>query len=83
MAKKAQTIDVRALRRRLGLNQQQFWSPIGVTQSGGSRYENDRAMPAPVRELVRLVYEPSDHKAAVHLARLRNAPRQNKEGRAA
>jgi hypothetical protein len=49
-------INVGDLRRKLGLNQYQFWSPIGVTQSGGSRYENARNMPKPVRELVRLAY---------------------------
>ena len=50
------TDDVSELRRNLGLNQHQFWSPIGVTQSGGSRYESGRNMPKPVRELVRLTY---------------------------
>ena len=33
-----------------------FWSKIGVTQSGGSRYESGRNMPKPVRELLRLVH---------------------------
>jgi len=47
---------LREIRRRLGLNQQEFWSRIGVTQSGGSRYETGRAMPKPVRELLRLVH---------------------------
>lgn len=46
----------RDIRRRLRLNQQQFWSRIGVTQSGGSRYESGRNMPKPVRELLRLVH---------------------------
>ena len=48
--------DPRDIRRKLGLNQQQFWSKIGVTQSGGSRYESGRNMPRPVRELLRLVH---------------------------
>jgi transcriptional regulator with XRE-family HTH domain len=48
--------EPRAIRRKLGLNQQQFWSKIGVTQSGGSRYESGRNMPKPVRELLRLVH---------------------------
>src|SRR5262249_13025389 len=39
-----------------GLNQEQFWTQIGVTQSGGSRYESGREMPKPVRELLRLVH---------------------------
>lgn len=46
----------RTIRNQLGLNQQEFWSRVGVTQSGGSRYESGRNMPKPVRELVRLVY---------------------------
>ena len=46
----------REIRRRLRLNQQEFWSRIGVTQSGGSRYESGRGMPKPVRELLRLVH---------------------------
>ena len=46
----------RQIRRRLQLNQQDFWARIGVTQSGGSRYESGRKMPKPVRELLRLVH---------------------------
>ncbi len=48
--------DPADIRRRLGLNQQQFWPMIGVTQSGGSRYESGRRMPKPVRELLRIVH---------------------------
>ena len=39
----------RDIRQRLGLNQQEFWTRIGVTQSGGSRYESGRSMPKPVK----------------------------------
>jgi transcriptional regulator with XRE-family HTH domain len=49
-------INPREIRRKLGLNQEQFWTKIGVTQSGGSRYESGREMPKPVRELLRLVH---------------------------
>lgn len=56
MKANAKTIDVRDIRRKLGLNQQTFWARLGVTQSGGSRYESGRNMPKSVRELVRLVY---------------------------
>lgn len=49
-------IDVREVRRKLGLNQSQFWSRIGVTQSGGSRYESGRNIPRPVQALLRLVH---------------------------
>ena len=41
-------------RKKLGMNQQTFWSPLGVTQSGGSRYESGRNLPKPVALLVTL-----------------------------
>lgn len=46
----------REIRQKLGLNQEEFWQKIGVTQSGGSRYEAGRDMPKPVTELLRLVH---------------------------
>lgn len=49
-------IDAREIRRKMGMNQQQFWSKLGVTQSGGSRYESGRNMPRPVQQLLRLVH---------------------------
>src|SRR4029077_11575083 len=49
-------LNPREIRRRLGLNQEQFWTQNGVTQSGGSRYESGGDMPKPVRELLRLVH---------------------------
>ena len=54
--KLADFTNPREIRRRLGLNQEQFWTKLGVTQSGGSRYESGRSMPKPVRELLRLVH---------------------------
>lgn len=45
-----------ALRKYLRLNQRAFWAPLGVTQSGGSRYESGRRMPPPVAMLLELVY---------------------------
>lgn len=54
--KASDTINARELRRKLGMNQQQFWSKLGVTQSGGSRYESGRNMPRPVQQLLRLVH---------------------------
>ena len=56
MKSRQKSIDPREIRQRLGLNQQSFWGRIGVTQSGGSRYEGGREMPRPVRELLRLLY---------------------------
>jgi len=54
--KTIEKIDAREIRRKLGLNQSQFWSKIGVTQSGGSRYESGRNMPRPVQTLLNLVH---------------------------
>ncbi|SBO75240.1 putative zinc finger/helix-turn-helix protein [Neisseria gonorrhoeae] len=48
--------DVKAIRKKTGMNQIDFWGKVGVTQSGGSRYETGRKMPKPVRELLRLVH---------------------------
>lgn len=42
------------LRKKLDLNQQDFWSKFGITQSGGSRYEAGRNIPKPVRLLLSL-----------------------------
>lgn len=47
-------IDAVALRRRANLNQKEFWTKLGITQSGGSRYESGRNMPRPVRMLIAL-----------------------------
>ena len=44
------------LRNKLGINQSEFWSRVGVTQSGGCRYEQGRPMPRPVRKLYYLTY---------------------------
>lgn len=51
-----ETIDLKSLRKSTGLNQQQFWAAVNVTQSGGSRYESGRKMPKSVASLVDLVY---------------------------
>ena len=54
--KSTEKIDARAIRRKMGLNQQEFWAQVGVTQSGGSRYESGQNMPRSVRQLLRLVH---------------------------
>jgi len=48
--------DALKLRNKLGTNQSQFWSHLGVTQSGGSRYESGRKMPVVVQRLYWLTY---------------------------
>lgn len=61
MAKKQNPL--RRLRNKLNLNQQQFWSRVGVTQSCGSRYETGRALPAPVNMLLTIAYGTSKQAA--------------------
>jgi DNA-binding transcriptional regulator YiaG len=53
---KMKKVNPRKLRKSLGLNQTEFWGRIEVTQSGGSRYENGRPLPPPVRKLLGIVY---------------------------
>lgn len=44
------------LRTKRGENQTDFWKRLGVTQSGGCRYEAGRAMSPAVKRLYYLVY---------------------------
>lgn len=46
----------RYLRERAGLSQKAFWTNIGITQSGGCRYENGATIPKPVRTLIFLIH---------------------------
>jgi transcriptional regulator with XRE-family HTH domain len=48
--------NLAGLRKATGLSQAEFWRRVGVTQSGGSRYENGRPLPKPVRTLLVLAY---------------------------
>lgn len=61
--------DIAGYRKKLGLNQQTFWSSLGVTQSGGSRYESGRNLPRPVAVLLLLretgKVKPADIEAAL------------------
>lgn len=47
---------IKDYRRKHQLNQTEFWSRVGVTQSGGSRYESGRKVPKPVQLLLQLSY---------------------------
>lgn len=62
--------EAKELRQKMGLNQMEFWKPLGVTQSGGSRYESGRDMPKPVQTLLHLAYAP-EKQAGVMLEYLR------------
>lgn len=47
---------VKAVRQKRNENQAEFWSRLGVTQSGGSRYESGRNIPKPVQLLLQVTY---------------------------
>jgi DNA-binding transcriptional regulator YiaG len=49
-------LKVRSLRDRSKLRQQDFWEKVGVSQSGGSRYESGRTIPQPVMMLLTLAH---------------------------
>ena len=44
------------MRNRRQLNQTEFWRRVGVSQSGGSRYESGRKIPRPVQMLLHIAY---------------------------
>ena len=45
-----------AMRKKLNVNQSEFWSRVGIGQSAGSRYESGRNIPRPVQMLLRIAY---------------------------
>lgn len=49
-------MNIRKIRKQHGMRQDDFWRRVGVTQSGGSRYETGRSMPKPVQMLVAIAY---------------------------
>lgn len=49
-------VAARCLREKAGLSQKDFWTPFGLTQSGGCRYENGSPLPKPVRTIIFLTY---------------------------
>lgn len=52
-----ETGEIAQFRKALNLNQAHFWVPLGVTQSAGSRYEQEsRMIPRPVATLIELMY---------------------------
>lgn len=62
--------DYKTMRTKLRMNQTEFWSRIGVTQSVGSRYEGGRIAPQPTRIVADLAYG-SPVAAIAKLANLR------------
>lgn len=48
--------NVRELRKKLQLNQTDFWGAVNVNQSTGCRYESGRPIPKPVLTLLQIHY---------------------------
>ncbi|MDZ4344111.1 MAG: helix-turn-helix transcriptional regulator [Candidatus Binatia bacterium] len=71
MKRKTLSTTVYKMRRKTKLNQTEFWNRVGITQSGGSRYEHGRAMPEPVAMLVRMVHHENGTMAHAVLRKLR------------
>ncbi len=69
--------ELRELRRKLSVNQLEFWTQFHVTQSGGSRYESGRTIPDPVQVLLNLALSP-ERKAEAILADLRKISQRPK-----
>ena len=53
------------MRRAARLTQEQFWGRIGITQSGGSRYESGRILPEPITMLLTLAYGNEKQRSAM------------------
>ena len=50
--KKLDFSNIADVRQKQNLNQTEFWTRYGVTQSGGSRYESGRNIPKPLALLL-------------------------------
>lgn len=82
----------KALREQAGETQTAFWRSVGLTQSGGSRYEGGQTIPKPVRMLIFIRYvaglkmDLSSPEGAEQIVRLANlqaselAPQKEKIG---
>ena len=68
--------EIKAFRQKHAMNQSQFWGRIGVTQSGGSRYESERNIPVPVQLLLHIAYATDDrsHRLVDHLRKWKIEP---------
>ncbi len=68
--------EIKAFRRKHGMNQSAFWVRIGVTQSGCSRYESERNIPVPVQLLLHIAYATDDrsNRLVDHLRKWKTEP---------
>jgi len=64
-------MNVVRMRRESRLSQEEFWGRIGISQSGGSRYENGRRISEPVRILITIAYGSEKERASMLRALLK------------
>ncbi|HAP40046.1 MAG TPA: transcriptional regulator [Nitrospira sp.] len=57
--------EIIAYRSKKNMNQTTFWSRVGTTQSGGSRYESGRTIPTPTKILLTIAYGTTKQAEAV------------------
>jgi len=71
MAKnQAPKVNPLKMRKSTGMTQDKFWNRIGISQSGGSRYEGGRRVPGAVRSCL-LIAHGDAKQAADEYGRLR------------
>ncbi|ANQ83714.1 hypothetical protein dqs_0638 [Azoarcus olearius] len=65
--------QIRAYRKRLGMNQTKFWESFSITQSGACRYESGRDIPAPLQILLNIALgsEATSHSIVEALRQIR------------
>lgn len=68
--------ELRTLRTKRGMNQSEFYSPLGITQSGASRYESGRRIPAPLQRLITITYG-TENQSQVLVDALRGVERKS------
>ena len=49
-------LQIQAHRLERGMTQTAFWGKVGTSQTCGSRYEDGRPIPRPIKTLLDLVY---------------------------
>jgi hypothetical protein len=72
--------EIKAFRQKHGMNQSQFWGRVGVTQSGGSRYESERNIPRRFSCCCTSPMRPTDraHRLVEHLRKWKTEPKSGR-----
>lgn len=58
-------MNIKRLREQQKLDQASFWNPVGISQSGGSRYEARGRIPQPVQMLLTIRYGTNSQRSRV------------------